>query len=598
MQRKFTLFPAIALLALIQLAAIQNLYAQGVEGTDDDGFIVQILSPASIAQEVVHGYNGMECNWVGSTYGPSLTSDLCGEVVWADDSLGCTAPLADLTGKIAFIRRGTCSFSLKVYNAQLAGAIGVIIANHYTNATDGPCTAFVPSGLIFGGMSGLDSSALVTIPSVFLHRQTSEAIDAALVAGETVNVCFSLPRFFDATGPYNYATPVTQVDTITTLGVNYVNREATLQEDVVLKAEITEPNGNVVTLTTTIDVEAGKDSFYLFPAYLPPSIVGDFNVLFTNSAYTDSRDSLHYKFVQTEYTFATDKLVNDPGGIGTTNTNFISGDFIHQEGALFVTGPAGGVATYVTFGISNIDSVFVADAPVGSTANDVTIFIYDGDADDDGTIDLGTSFDDLTQVGFGVYTMTGNEQDGVLLDVEIGDFLTGGPVTLEARHPYYVSLYYNGLEAGYGRDIRFSNSLEEWDYTDYPTTAVSVGNGTALTFFGGGWVDADVIQRVQLEGYVPGSSSVKPDLLADAQVLVNPNPATDVLRVNLKLEAVSEVVTLTLFDRQGRVVSVQKAQNVQEGQMTLQVQTLPAGTYFLWVRTADGQAMRKVSVIH
>ncbi len=91
---------------------------------------------------------------------------------------------------------------------------------------------------------------------------------------------------------------------------------------------------------------------------------------------------------------------------------------------------------------------------------------------------------------------------------------------------------------------------------------------------------------------------MKPNLLAEGQVLVNPNPANDALRVNLKLEAVSDLVTLTLFDWQGRAVSVQKAQNVQEGQMTLQVRTLPAGTYYLLVRTGEGHTMRKVSVSH
>ena len=43
---------------------------------------------------------------------------------------GCEASTVALTGKVAIIDRGTCNFTVKVLNAQTAGAIGVIIANN------------------------------------------------------------------------------------------------------------------------------------------------------------------------------------------------------------------------------------------------------------------------------------------------------------------------------------------------------------------------------------------------------------------------------------------------------------------------------------
>ena len=588
MQQKVTLFPAIILFACLQLAVTQSAQAQ--TGTQNDNFLFRVTT----SQGTTDFANGT-CGYGHSLFGPSIAQELCGEIVWAyditPDSLACDPITQDLTGKIALIRRGTCNFSLKAYRAQQAGAIAVIIANHYNTAADNGCSII--------NMSAGDSAAAVVIPAIFISRDVAEVIVAGLDNEEAVEVCFLLPRFYDASGPYHFATPVTQVDTLNNFGVRYINRDGSIQEGISVKAEITEPDGNVVVLTAELDtLGSGGENFFTFPPYLPPAIKGTFNVLFTNNKYVESRDSLRARFIHTDYTFATDNSVDDPGGVGTSNANFISGDFIHQDGALCLTGPVGGVATYVTFGISNIDSVFVPDLPAGGTANDVTVFIYDGDADDDGQIDLSASFEDLSQVGYGVYTMTGNELDGVFVDVEVGDFLTGGPVELEPRHPYYVSLYYNGLEAGYGRDIRFANSTEEWFYLNFPTTPLSIGNGTALTFFNGGWDGADVVQRLQLEGYVPGEVSVRPNLLTDAQVLINPNPATSAVRVDLKLEAVSEIVTLTLFDWQGRAISVQKAENLQKGQMTLNVETVPNGMYFLWVRTAEGDMMRKVAVCH
>ncbi len=129
-----------ALLLCFCFTSLQlSISAQGDPGTNDDDFIVRIVSPASIARDIKYGFQN--CGWIGTAdFGPSVTSDLCGELVWAQpDSLGCTPlPAGSLDGKFAFIRRGTCNFSLKIYHAQQAGAKAVVIANHYTNALDEP----------------------------------------------------------------------------------------------------------------------------------------------------------------------------------------------------------------------------------------------------------------------------------------------------------------------------------------------------------------------------------------------------------------------------------------------------------------------------
>ena len=55
-----------------------------------------------------------------------------------------------MTGKIALIDRGTCTFVIKVDSAQAAGAIGVIIANN--------------AAAVAAGMGGTDPS--IVIPSL------------------------------------------------------------------------------------------------------------------------------------------------------------------------------------------------------------------------------------------------------------------------------------------------------------------------------------------------------------------------------------------------------------------------------------------------
>src|SRR5262249_32136716 len=88
---------------------------------------------------------------------------------------GCETPFtnaAALSGKIAFIDRGTCAFTTKVKNAQVNGAIGAIIAN---NAGTG----------IFD-MSGTD--ATITIPSLFVSQADGNAIRTQLGAGVNANL--------------------------------------------------------------------------------------------------------------------------------------------------------------------------------------------------------------------------------------------------------------------------------------------------------------------------------------------------------------------------------------------------------------------------
>jgi extracellular elastinolytic metalloproteinase len=83
----------------------------------------------------------------GSVFGPAITAaGVAGPLALAADgtppaSDACEAiPAGSLTGAVAIVDRGSCDFTVKVLNAQKAGAVAVVIAN---NAPDG---AFSPGG--------------------------------------------------------------------------------------------------------------------------------------------------------------------------------------------------------------------------------------------------------------------------------------------------------------------------------------------------------------------------------------------------------------------------------------------------------------------
>jgi hypothetical protein len=578
----------------LALTVSAGVFAQGDPGTDDDGFFVVIKTPASIARTLQNDIQN--CGWIGSTYGPSVTEELCGQVVWAfPDSIACNPlPAGSLSGKIAMVRRGACNFSLKVYRAQQAGAKAVIVTNHYANTADGPCVTYLPgSTTIFGGMSGGDSSAAVVIPSIFIQRETAEAIDGAIKAGQTVEVCFSLPNVANPYVSRAYATPKNQVDSIDVMSHVFFNRTQDTINGVTIKADISGPNGYTNSIETTWDgIPPGYDGLLFFDTYLPPAVPGKYDVVMSNNLYTESRDTLRRSFEITDYTFATDNLTitNAP----FNNASFVAGGFIYQTGSLYFTGPNGGTALYATFGIGNIDSLYTGDP----FSDEIIVLLYDGDSDEDGTINFQSGgFADIAAdvIGSGSYILTGNETLNGQIYVPLTDFIFGNPsIALKPRHPYYLSILYDGTANGSGRCPGFSASANE-SYLVYDgnglTTPLQMDNLYS------GWGGATLVNRLQMDGFT-SVTEPKSNRLDISKFSITPNPANEFVQLNLDLDSVNEKVLVQILTANGQIVRSETLNQFQNGQIRFDVQTVPSGHYLMWIRTAEGQTIQKISICH
>jgi hypothetical protein len=102
-------------------------------------------------------------------FGPPLSSPgVTNNVSRSSPADGCSAVGSSVFGKIAFIDRGTCNFTVKVKNAQDAGALGVIIGNVASSPNPG-----VPPV-----MSGSDPS--ITIPAVSVSVTDGDSIRSRL----------------------------------------------------------------------------------------------------------------------------------------------------------------------------------------------------------------------------------------------------------------------------------------------------------------------------------------------------------------------------------------------------------------------------------
>jgi len=125
---------------------------------------LNVSAPASVAGAYLVG---------AATFGPTLnspgvTAEVKQVVDQADGTGLACSPLSAANvvgGKIALVDRGTCTFDVKVKNAQNAGAVGVLVAD---NVAGSP-----PAGL-----SGTDPT--ITIPSVRITQADGTTLKNAL----------------------------------------------------------------------------------------------------------------------------------------------------------------------------------------------------------------------------------------------------------------------------------------------------------------------------------------------------------------------------------------------------------------------------------
>ncbi len=123
-------------------------------------------------------YYGIDSNFAPPVPTTAITADL---VVIEDDNSGPSTDTydgcdnitnaADLNGKIVVVRRGECSYNVKVAAAQDAGALAVIVVN---DVTADPVA-----------MGGNGSS--ITIPAIMIYKADGEALIASLLNGDTIN---------------------------------------------------------------------------------------------------------------------------------------------------------------------------------------------------------------------------------------------------------------------------------------------------------------------------------------------------------------------------------------------------------------------------
>ena len=151
-------------------SAPDGLYSAGAPGVGELVIGVASFDNAQITQiafrvdSTLYGYTQAAGSPPAPTSG-QLQLDRTGTPTTANDACNPLAP-ASLTGKAVLIRRGTCSFYQKSFNAQAAGAAAVVLYNNVAGPLN-PTVAGAPP---------------ITIPVVALSDTQGIALDARIAA--------------------------------------------------------------------------------------------------------------------------------------------------------------------------------------------------------------------------------------------------------------------------------------------------------------------------------------------------------------------------------------------------------------------------------
>jgi len=554
--------------------------------------ICSVQSPAGIA-------GNYEFTWADPSGGDWTTPDFLIPGTFVEDTLmivddgssglnaqgnpisaeGCNPLLNDLTGKIAVIYRNTCEFGMKAKNAELAGAVGVIIINREPGviAMGGGAEGInvtIPVAMVSDATGLLLTNAMLTDDVVvFIGNKTGLFDDdAGITKGATlISKSFSVPsQLAQNATEFNFD-----------LGTRVYNYGLNDQTNITVTANIDGPGGSSVYAETVgpISIISG-DSVDVFPG-------GSFAFpAFSLATYPAGRYSLSYTVnlgVTDEYdgdnTVTSDFDVNDTI-FSYAQTDAANGLVMSDNGYR----PSTNNSTYSTCMVidnPNASRIGVAgiyfQASTGSasgvalTGEEISLNLYRWEDVFVDLNDAGLAFNTLNSVAFGYYYYPSDLQG----ETVYGAFNT--PVVLEDNQRFLACIQTVNLDVYLGHDTK-TNYLWNEAYYLQPLSP----NESDGTYYASGF-GADAISAMALRVFDAADIGIKEE--ASLEGVAYPNPATDVVTVSMNAEGTAN---LTITDVTGKI-AYNNSISLLNGKTEVNIASLEAGVYVFNVTLENGQ---------
>lgn len=188
--------PSMSSLGFIQQAAALNTYGRGgcellVGGPEND--ICEFIDENCFGARISLLDQPIDAEW-------ELVNDGS-----ANPTFGCETFIDFTPGNIAVVRRGDCEFGVKAFNAEQAGATGVIIVNN------GLCGDLPSSDQCIISMNSGALGGLVSIPAIMLAQADGDPVIDTMVGGELVRGVFGGASQLGASG-FAFLTEVGDTD--------------------------------------------------------------------------------------------------------------------------------------------------------------------------------------------------------------------------------------------------------------------------------------------------------------------------------------------------------------------------------------------------
>ena len=576
------------LFALLQIVFTQNSFAQST----NSGVTIRV-TVGGVSTDFVEG----DCGFGAAQFGGFPGVDVCAPVAWAHDVIGqdsivCDSiPVGSLSGKIGLVRRGGCAapnaiagnFTSKAFNAQRAGAVAVLIANHYATAGQTSCTVQTITG----------TNAAITVPVFFLSRGMAEFIDAAINSGQPVEICIHPPNVYMASNFYpvqNVQTPVSQIATDTFgFSANLTNVRGTDLTNVVLTAKVTTAAGaELFSTSLTIPTLTGDvaDSLFVLPdLYAPELPIGDYRIYYSTSS--DPLGDIDFKhetrdvFKVTEDLFAKDDYTISNGLRPGTLP-----DAGWAIGNLYVMS-AGSQDNYQVTTTEFAHAVNTGETPINEIGADLFLFRVNDDVAADWSLFEGTDFlsPSLQWIGTGSYVAPANAANYQLQQIEMLDLNSALPgVPIEAGASYIVAAFYpDSSKTAF-------NAFDQDVETSGPSGINTLSYSTQW-FLGGFSSGCCAVLRMYID--LVTTTDEKP--LPASYMNVYPNPVKDVLNLGLNLGTASDV-TITIAELSGRTIRIEDKKGLTNETLTYNLPQLASGTYLARIATKEGTLTKKFVV--
>lgn len=492
---------------------------------------------------------------------------------------GCNPLINNLTGKIAVIFRNTCEFGAKAFNAQNAGAVGVIIVNRN------------PGEWLAMG-AGVDG-ANVTIPVVMLDFIDGMDIVAEMQNGPVVMFLGNKVGLFPTDGGLTPSTTLIpkQGGVVSflaqdgtefnfDLGARIYNYGNQSLSGVTLNATVTSPSGstvynnNVTNITLnvgdSVDVEPSQTNN--LPQFsLSNYPTGRYTLTYTltsSSADSDPSDnSLSYDFVIQDslYTFAN---IDVASGNAAPSTHYR---------------PSTNTATYAICTVlkdanaSRIAAVGVhfsattAANTVPLDGEEIALYLYKWEDNFTDLNDAAFGFNTLTQVAGGYYYFPSDLQ---------GELVYGAfdqAVVLEDGVRYLACAQTVNLDLYLGFD---GDRDHTWNYNWYAQPMSPIESDGA--YFAAGF-GADVPNGLVLR--VIDANNIGLNEANTIDGMAYPNPTTDKVTVSIEGEGFAN---LTVTDISGKQVLTQSLDLVN-GKSAVSIEALDAGVYIFNLVLENGK---------